>query len=310
VTRPAPGVPDAWPSVPGDPATLAAVAQRMAGAADGMATAAHGLPLDLPDGWQGVAAAAFLRLIGSQADRLDAAAAAWREASSALAGYAPALAEAQALAARATVLAAMDPHRAAILTARAHESARSCAARAAAAIDGAAGRAPRRPGVLTRLWRAGEDWRAEVGLGADESLESLVGLALRLAPSRALGDPGGFAADARAVAGSAAHDLAHPGDLVKGLLDWDTWTRDPARAVGHLVPDAAAAVASGGSVTAARRSLAALAHGARRQARRGHGSSIGRSPAFGTRSSWNGARTRGRRSDRTPMPRWARIGGR
>src|SRR5262245_37450646 len=105
----------------------------MAGAADGMATAAHGLPLDLPDGWQGLAAAAFLRLIGSQADRLDAAAAAWRQASSALAGYAQPLAEAQALAARATAVAAVDPHRAAIITARAHQSARTSAARTAAA---------------------------------------------------------------------------------------------------------------------------------------------------------------------------------
>ena len=31
-------------------------------------------------------------------------------------------------------------------------------------------------------------------------------------------------------------------ELGKGLLDWDTWADDPARALGHLVPDAIAAV--------------------------------------------------------------------
>jgi hypothetical protein len=36
-------------------------------------------------------------------------------------------------------------------------------------------------------------------------------------------------------------------ELGKSLLDWDTWADDPARAIGHLVPDAIVAVATGGS---------------------------------------------------------------
>jgi hypothetical protein len=35
--------------------------------------------------------------------------------------------------------------------------------------------------------------------------------------------------------------------LGKSLLDWDTWADDPARAIGHLVPDAIAAVATAGA---------------------------------------------------------------
>ncbi len=35
--------------------------------------------------------------------------------------------------------------------------------------------------------------------------------------------------------------------LGKSLLDWDTWADDPARAIGHLVPDAIAAVATAGT---------------------------------------------------------------
>jgi hypothetical protein len=36
-------------------------------------------------------------------------------------------------------------------------------------------------------------------------------------------------------------------NLGKSLLDWDTWADDPARAIGHLVPDAVAAIATGGA---------------------------------------------------------------
>jgi uncharacterized protein YukE len=41
--------------------------------------------------------------------------------------------------------------------------------------------------------------------------------------------------------------------LGKGLLDWDTWADDPARALGHLVPDAVAAFFTAGAGTAATR---------------------------------------------------------
>ena len=36
-------------------------------------------------------------------------------------------------------------------------------------------------------------------------------------------------------------------ELGKGLLDWDTWADDPARALGHLAPDAIAAAVTAGS---------------------------------------------------------------
>jgi hypothetical protein len=41
--------------------------------------------------------------------------------------------------------------------------------------------------------------------------------------------------------------------LGKGLLDWDTWADDPARALGHLVPDAVAAFFTAGTGTVATR---------------------------------------------------------
>jgi hypothetical protein len=42
-------------------------------------------------------------------------------------------------------------------------------------------------------------------------------------------------------------------ELGKSLLDWDTWADDPARAIGHLVPDAVAAVATAGTGAVATR---------------------------------------------------------
>lgn len=47
-------------------------------------------------------------------------------------------------------------------------------------------------------------------------------------------------------------------NLGKGLLDWDTWADDPARALGHLVPDAVVAVATAGTGTAATRGAGSI----------------------------------------------------
>jgi Papain fold toxin 1, glutamine deamidase len=44
-------------------------------------------------------------------------------------------------------------------------------------------------------------------------------------------------------------------NLGKALLDWDTWADDPARALGHLVPDAIAAVFTAGAGTMATRGV-------------------------------------------------------
>ncbi len=46
--------------------------------------------------------------------------------------------------------------------------------------------------------------------------------------------------------------------LGKGLLDWDTWADDPARALGHLVPDAIAAAFTAGTAGAATRGAGSI----------------------------------------------------
>ncbi len=44
-------------------------------------------------------------------------------------------------------------------------------------------------------------------------------------------------------------------ELGKSLLDWDTWADDPARAIGHLVPDAVVAIATAGTGALATRGV-------------------------------------------------------
>ena len=48
-------------------------------------------------------------------------------------------------------------------------------------------------------------------------------------------------------------------EIGKGVLDWDTWADNPARALGHLVPDIVMAVATAGTGTAATKSSSLLA---------------------------------------------------
>ena len=47
-------------------------------------------------------------------------------------------------------------------------------------------------------------------------------------------------------------------NLGKSLLDWDTWADDPARAIGHLLPDLVVAIATGGAGAAVTRGGSAL----------------------------------------------------
>lgn len=55
------------------------------------------------------------------------------------------------------------------------------------------------------------------------------------------------------------HPLEVGKEIAKGVLDWDTWADNPARAVGHLVPDIVVAVATAGGGTAATKSSSILA---------------------------------------------------
>jgi hypothetical protein len=128
------------------------------------------------------------------------------------------------------------------------------AARQAAATLRAAGElAPDEPGLLSRAV-------GQVGqflIGAGEALYGLAEFAFKLSPTYLLIDPEGFIENAVGLGQGLLYGLQHPKEFGKALLDWDTWATNPARALGHLVPDLLLALATGGAGTAAVRTARA-----------------------------------------------------
>jgi uncharacterized protein YukE len=93
----------------------------------------------------------------------------------------------------------------------------------------------RSTGVLSRIGHGAAEsstalWRSAASCGLPGMLTASAGL-------RCATD------DATELATAVRHPLA----AGKALLDWDTWARDPARAVGHLLPNALLALATGGA---------------------------------------------------------------
>lgn len=202
--------------------------------------------------WEGAAAQAFLRAIAVFPREFATAAEACRSVSAALSRHAETLADAGRLLRQAAAAEATDPAGARLTAERAAALARESARRAAAAVDAAADAAPAAPGRATRLIRAADEARAELALGTAEATQALVSLAARLQPSRAATDPAGTAADMGALARTAGDAVRDPLGTLAALIEWDTWRTNPARAAGRLVPDAAAALATGGAAAVAR----------------------------------------------------------
>jgi hypothetical protein len=130
-----------------------------------------------------------------------------------------------------------------ILTA-ARDRVTTAAGRAATVLEDARQGAPHEPGLLSKAVHAvGSFFR-----GAAEATWGLAQLSYRLSPAYALSDPAGYVTNLEHLGKGVAYGVEHPKELGKALLDWDTWSEDPARALGHLVPDLVLAAATmGGS---------------------------------------------------------------
>jgi hypothetical protein len=230
-----------------------AIAARLTRLADGLEAAAAVLP-SATSGWVGPAAAIAGELLASRPERFRAAAVTCRSGATALTRYAEALVPVAALnrqAAQAPAeIAAVLERRAAALV---DESARL----AAGSLLALAGAAPARPDGWSRRWHRVNQWRAEVALGAAESTEALAGTVLKIAAR--VTDPFHRQPpdDVRQIAAVVLGAARHPVELGQAMLDWDTWQANPARAVGHLVPDALAAIASAGTAAGVRAGTAA-----------------------------------------------------
>jgi hypothetical protein len=125
----------------------------------------------------------------------------------------------------------------------ARERVAAAAARAAGHLDDARSGAPHEPGLLSKAAHALGSFVA----GAGEATCGLVEFGFKLSPTYALIDPEGFVENLAGLEKGIVYGVQNPKELGKAVLDWDTWAEDPARALGHLVPDLLLTVATLGA---------------------------------------------------------------
>jgi hypothetical protein len=272
-------------------AGLITVARTASGAAEQL----HAVETET---WEGTAAEAFRSIISDVPDRLGEAAAAFAEASTAVAVYADVLRRARSEARRAIDLyqagesqtrqwerewttwriraAAADREGAAAPgppggtdpgSWERHEAVR-IAAVAQASVTEAAERARAR---MHEAWKLAPDKpgflsRAlstvgQFGLGVWGGVSGMGEMFWSLSPTRALLDPDGYVSDIADMGRGIAFGVTHPVEFGKAVANWDMWMENPARALGQLVPDLVITIATaggGGAATAGRRSLDAV----------------------------------------------------
>lgn len=283
----------AWQLVPGDADGVDALARRLGGFARAAAGAAAQLRDVQAGSWVGPAGDAFREQVGDLPRQLDRSAAAFGAAERALSDYADVLREARGTVARAADLyadgeratarwrQAQDEHAApgragadpgaderlaaSRLLADARERVDAAGRAAAARLRSAAAHAPKEPSLLSRAMHQVGQFLA----GAGEATWGLLELGFKLSPTYALIDPQGFVEHAGGLVQGLVYGVQDPKEFAKAVLDWDTWKENPARALGHLVPDLLLTLATAGAGAAGRGARVLDKAGDLRRARRG-----------------------------------------
>jgi hypothetical protein len=212
--------------------------------AEGMDAAATAFPGATSE-WQGPAAELLGDLLNAQPARFRAIAVASSEAAAALSEHADRLGPVAWLRAQA---AQSPPALADELERRATQLAEDSARVAAGTMLALARSAPPAPSRLSRVIGRFATWRGELALGAAQATQQLASSLLRgglrvVAPY----DPGNLERLGSLSAGL-TEAAKHPVAVAKSVLDWDTWRSNPPRAIGHLLPNLAVALAGGGAV--------------------------------------------------------------
>lgn len=288
--------------VPGAPADLDQLAAELSQYSRAFADSAQRLRALDTSSWSGDAAEGFRNAVGKLPAGLEKAQEAFTSARQAVDHYADVLRRAQQEAA-----AVIDDAAEARLASRKHlyavddfeqarargdetavpppgtdpgEAAMAAAtarlSRARAQIDEAADRAdrtlrtaaeaaPDKPGALDRLM----GWGKSFADGFGEAGLDLLKTAVKTDPFYALVDPEGFLKQTTTTLDGLVWGAQNPKEFAKAATDWNTWKTDPARALGHLGPDAVVELLTGGvggvatkASAAARRSTHALEEGA------------------------------------------------
>ncbi|MGP3920122.1 scabin-related ADP-ribosyltransferase [Nonomuraea sp. 10N515B] len=110
------------------------------------------------------------------------------------------------------------------------------------------------------------DGLTEAAKGAVESVAGLGKMVIDFSPNRAIVDFWGWQRSMSDLAQSFIYGVQNPTEFFKSALDWDTWTSNPERAFGRLIPDIVAAITTGGSsgaVSGATKAMGALGKAAK-----------------------------------------------
>lgn len=261
---------DAAALIPGDVEAVRADARALDDAADTLAMIAEKVGGTTMPGWTGDAATAFGEANTAMRARVLTAATAMGSAAGALHAHASTLewAQSQARAAIRSFDAAAgcvapqalgaipltaEQHRAQASVDDARSQVRRSADSAAAVLHDACAQAPISPGLWNQV---GYQW-SELWHGAAESFSGLGHLLWDHSTFRRQIDPDGTTASDLALAHGLMAAVKDPVQLGKDVIDYDTWTTSPARAVGHLAPDAAITALTAGGGLAATRGAAA-----------------------------------------------------
>lgn len=153
------------------------------------------------------------------------------------------------------------------LLAAARSQLRDAGDRANTTVDQARDKAPKKPSLLGQIGETLGDF----GQGVWEGATGLAEFVWQTSPARLAIDPAGYAHDMLGLAAGLSTAVTNPKEFFQAVIDWDTWKDNPARALGHLVPDLALALVTGGAGTAAARS----ARAAQAAARLGRGGCFG-----------------------------------
>jgi hypothetical protein len=254
--------------VPGSVHAVTTDSTHLASTAEVLAEAARGVGQIDTSSWKGEASDRARETLNALRDRMTGAASALVRASAALSGYADVLLWAQAQASAAiqewdrgstcapagddgTPFLDVSPQQKAAQQrlADARAGVHAAAQRATNALNAASEFAPRPGG----FWHGvGEQWSL-FWHGAREPVESMGVLAWEQNGVRMLIDPEGWLNDRASLILGLWASLNDPKQFAKDLVDWDTWADEPARAAGHLVPDALLALLTAGAGTVASR---------------------------------------------------------
>lgn len=217
-------------------AAAEAVQQHLTALAGGLDRAARAVPG--VSGWEGAAARAAGAHLLLDTDRLAGLATGFAAAAQAAGRHG------EQLSAAAATLRGDD----AAALARAEAAVAASTGQCAAAFDALTGAAPARRGGLVEAAHRLSGWLGELQFGAGEAMLGLASTAVAAATTPLSVTRRDGALDV----GDVLDVVRHPGELFAALLDVHTWQENPARAIGHLVPDAVAALLTGGASAAAR----------------------------------------------------------